>query len=124
LAVPGISAHELFIIRAAFIPMREERTAEVKALPVPALRHHVQLLADLLFIDLFWLMRVRYIKDTHLAVAETVHEQSLIIGTEADVYWQHAALLVAHGRDFLGLPFAVLVFVAEPEFRCQCSGGE
>src|SRR5688572_14337648 len=46
LAVPPISAHELFVVLAKLVPAREQRTREVKALPVPALRHHVHLFAD------------------------------------------------------------------------------
>src|SRR5204863_5720565 len=51
-AVPDAALHELLIVVAAFVPAREEGTAEVKPLPIPALRHHVNLFADLLLVNL------------------------------------------------------------------------
>src|SRR5205823_12393249 len=45
-AVPCAGLHKLLIVVAAFVPARQERTAEIKPLPIPALRYHVELLAD------------------------------------------------------------------------------
>src|SRR2546427_10249598 len=52
LAVPGEPAQELLVIRAALVPVREQRRRDVDALAVPALRDHVDLLAGLLFVGL------------------------------------------------------------------------
>src|SRR5438270_514695 len=52
-AVPGISAEELFVVVALLVPLRQKRAGEIEPFPVPALRHHIHLLADLFFVNLF-----------------------------------------------------------------------
>ena len=58
MVVPTIGADELFIVVAGFVPLREQRARKVEAPAVPALRDHVELPSDLLFVDLARAMRV------------------------------------------------------------------
>ena len=105
-AVPGVTAEELLVVGALLVPARQERTGEVKPFPVPALRHHVDLLADLFLVNLFRFLRIGNIEDAALAVAETIDKQCFVIGAQADVDRQHAAFDVTDRRDLLRLPFA------------------
>src|SRR4051812_17528235 len=100
-AIPSVGFQELLIVVAALVPAREERTAEVEPLPIPTLRDHIDLLADLLLVNLFRLLRIGHIEHAALAVTETVHEQRLVVRAQAYVHWQHTAF-ATDGRDFLG----------------------
>src|SRR5438445_10770385 len=59
LAVPGEGAHELLVVGAALVPVRQVRRGDVNPRPVPALREHVQLLAVDLLVRLLRLIRTR-----------------------------------------------------------------
>src|SRR5580765_63938 len=100
-AVPGISAEKLFVVSAAFVPVRQQRAREVEAFAVPTLRNHVELTTDLFFINLLGLMGIRYVEDTALAIAEAIDEQGFVISADADVHQQHTAFDIADGRNFL-----------------------
>src|ERR1700724_1722152 len=109
LAIPRITANELLVVDALFVPPRQKRAREVEPLPVPALRHHIHLPANLLRVNLFRLLWIGNIKHAALAVTETIYKQSLVIGTEADVDRKHTALNVTDRRNILRLPFAAFV---------------
>src|ERR1044071_5146229 len=111
-AVPYAGLHELLIIVADLVPARDDRTAEVEPLSIPALRHHVELPPYLLFVDLAGLVRIRDVEDSELPVPETPPEQRSLTATQADLHGQ-AAPRAADGGDSLPLPFTVLVLVAE-----------
>src|SRR3989441_4652737 len=46
--VPTVRLQELLAVLARLVPVGEQRGGEVNALPIPGLRHHVHLGADLL----------------------------------------------------------------------------
>src|SRR5439155_19747794 len=46
-AVPSISAEELLVVGAFLVPSRQQRAGKINPFPIPALRHHVHLLANL-----------------------------------------------------------------------------
>src|SRR5258708_2615947 len=52
LAVPREAAQELLVVYAPLVPVREQGRGDVHALPVPALRDHVDLLAGGLLVSL------------------------------------------------------------------------
>lgn len=122
-AVPGIAAHELFVVFAGFVPACEERAAEVEAFTVPALGNHVELATDLFLVDFYWFVRIGNVKNAHFSVTEAIDEESFVIGAEADIDGENAALGANIG-DFLGLPLAVLVFENEPELGSEGGGGK
>ena len=124
LAVPGVSAEKLLVVRALLVPMRQERTGEVESLPIPTLRDHVDLFADLFLVNLFRMMRIGNVEDAALAVAETTDKQCLVVSAQADIDWEHAAFNVTHRRDLLCLPLAAIVRVDEPKLRAQRSRGK
>src|SRR5262249_25470085 len=76
LAVPGKAAHELLVVGAALVPVREQRGGDVDARAVPALRDHVDLLAGDALVRLLGLLRVRQIEVAGLAVHERVDPES------------------------------------------------
>src|SRR5690242_17923952 len=85
LPVPRIGPDELLVICALLIPIRQERTGEIETLPIPALRHHVDLLPDLLLINLLRLLRISDIENATLAVPEAADKQSFVIGTQTNI---------------------------------------
>src|SRR5262249_12425950 len=101
LAIPGIGAKELFIVLAAFIPMREQRTCKVQAFPVPTLRNHVYLAANLFLIHLAGVMRVRDIENAAFAISEAIHKQRFVVRADADVHGQHTSFGIADSRHIL-----------------------
>ena len=123
-AVPGITANELLVVGALFVPSRQKRAGEVEPFPVPALRHHVDLPANLFLVNLFRLLRIRNVEHAALAVTETIDKQCFVIGAQADVDRKHAAFNVTDRRDLLRLPFAAIVRVNEPKLRGQRGRGE
>src|SRR5215510_15610425 len=76
LAVPGKAAHELLVVRAALVPVREQRGGDVDARAVPALRDHVDLLAGGALVRLLGLLWVREIEVAGLAVHERVDPEA------------------------------------------------
>src|SRR6266851_8814618 len=114
--VPCITAKELLVVVALFVPSRQQRTGEVEAPPIPALRHHVHLPANLLLVNLFGFVRVGNVEHAALAVTKTIHKQRLVIGAEADVDRKHTALNVADRRNLCCLPLAPVILVNEPKF--------
>src|SRR5262249_22688534 len=76
LAGPGKAAHELLVIRAALVPVREQRGGDVDARAVPALRDHVDLLAGDALVRLLGLLRIREIEVAGLAVHERVDPEA------------------------------------------------
>ncbi len=106
LAVPGVTAEELLVIGALLVSAREKRTGEVEPLPIPALRHHVDLSADLFLVNLFWFLWIGNVEDAALAVGETIDEQCLIIGAQADIDRENTAFHVTDRRDLPSLPVA------------------
>ena len=100
-AVPGVTAEELLVVGAFLVPVREKRAGEVEPFPIPALRDHVDLLADLFLVNLFRFVRIGNVEDAALAVAEAIDKQCFVIGAQADVDGKHAAFHVTDRRDFL-----------------------
>src|SRR6266550_1884528 len=78
--VPGITAEKLLVVGALLVPSRQERTGKIKAFPVPALRHHVHLLADWFLVNLFRFLRIGNVEDAALTIAETINKQCFVIG--------------------------------------------
>ena len=97
----------------------QERAGEVEPFPVPALRDHVDLFADLFLVNLFRLLRIGNVEDAALAVTEAIDKECFVIGAQADVDGEHAAFHVTDRRDLPGLPFAFVVRVNEPKLRSQ-----
>src|ERR1700730_8476930 len=123
-AVPCIGAQELLVVFAFLIPALEERAGKVESFPIPALRYHVDLPANLLLVNLFRVMRIRNIEYAALAVSEAIDEQCFVVGAKADVHWQHAAFDVTDRGNLLCLPFAAVVQVNQAKLRCQCGSSE
>src|SRR6266446_8114425 len=124
LAIPRITAKKLLVVGALFIPSCQKRTGEIKPLPIPALRHHVDLPANLLLVNLFRFLWVRNIENSTLAVAETIYEQGLVVGANANIDGKNTALRITDRRDLFCLPVAVFVLVNEPQLRSKRGGGE
>src|SRR6266852_5837331 len=114
LAIPRITAEELLVIVALFVPSRQKRAREVEPLPVPALRHHIHLPANLLLVKLFRLLWIGNIEHAALAVTEAIYKQRLVVGAQANVNRKHTALNVTDRRNILRLPFAAIVRVDQP----------
>src|SRR4029077_14166294 len=85
-AVPCIRAQELFIVFTFLVPALQERTGKVEPFPIPTLRYHVDLPANLLLVNLFRLMRIRNVEHAALTVSEAIDEQCSVIGAKADIY--------------------------------------
>src|SRR5947207_12245554 len=49
--VPGVTAQELLVVFSLFVPSGQKRAGEIETFAVPALRDHVDLLADLFLIN-------------------------------------------------------------------------
>src|SRR2546430_14686135 len=86
-SVPCVGAQELFVIVAFLVPALQERTGKVEPFPIPALRYHVDLPANLLLVNLFRFMRIRNIEHATLAVPEGIDEQCFVIGAKANIHW-------------------------------------
>src|SRR2546430_9711227 len=86
-SVPCVGAQELFVIVAFLVPALQERTGKVEPFPIPALRYHVDLSANLLLVNLFRSLRIRNVEHAALAVTETIDEQRFVIGAKTDVHW-------------------------------------
>src|SRR5207253_10065618 len=71
-AVPGVTAQELLVVFSLLVPSGQKRAGEIKTFPVPTLRDHVDLLADLFLVNLFRLLGVGNIEDAALAVTEGI----------------------------------------------------
>src|SRR5436190_18251675 len=119
LAVPGESTEELLIIGALLVPMRQQRTGEVKPLPIPALRDHVDLFADWSLINLFRFLCIGNDEDAAFAVAETTNKQCFVVSAQADIHRQHAPFDVTDRRNFFCLPLTFVVRVNKPKLRAQ-----
>src|SRR5438132_5256842 len=50
LPVPGVTTEKLLVVGALLVPSRQQRARKIKPFPVPALRHHVYLLANLFLV--------------------------------------------------------------------------
>src|SRR6476469_4410855 len=115
--IPGVTAQELLVVGALLVPVPQKRTGKVESLAVPALRHHVHLLANLFLVNLFRSLWVAIIEDAAFAVTETIDKQCFVIGADADIDGEHATLDVTDWRNFLCLPFAAIVGINQPKFR-------
>src|SRR5438477_11679193 len=118
-AVPNVSAEKLLVVRALLVPVRQKRAGEVKSLPIPTLRDHVDLFADWFLVNLFRFLWIGYVEDAALAVTETTDKQCLVISAQADIHWEHAAFNVTDWRDLFYLPIPLVVRVNQPKFRAQ-----
>src|SRR5207249_6817709 len=110
-AVPGVTAKKLLVVGALLVPSRQKRAGKIKPFPIPALRHHVHLLANLLFVNLFRFLRIGNVEDAALAVAETINKQCFVISADANIDRKNTTLRFTDLRDFLRLPFAAIVRV-------------
>src|SRR5262245_48695756 len=124
LAVPGEATEELLVVRAALVPVREQRGGDVDPLAVPALRDHVDLLPGDLLVGLLRRLWIREIEVARLAVHERVDPESLAVAGDADVDRQRNLRRVADRRDLLRLPLALAVLPDEPELGRQRGGGD
>src|SRR5262245_16887398 len=124
LAVPAERAHELLVVRAALVPVGEERGGDVDARAVPALRDHVDLLAGDALIGLLWLLGIRQIEVARLAVHERVDPEPGAVLVDGDVDRQRDLRGVVDGADLLGLPLAGGAGLDEPELRCERGGDD
>src|SRR5438477_665854 len=115
LAVPLEPAHELLVVLALLVPVGEQRRGDVDALPIPALRDHVDLLAGDLLVRLHGLGRVGQIEVARLAVHERVDPQALPVSADADVDGERDLRRVANVRDGLRLPLFDIVLLDEPQ---------
>jgi hypothetical protein len=61
-------------------------------------------------------MRIAHIEDAAFAIAEAAYEERLVVRAQADVHGQHA-FFTADVANFLRLPFAIGVFLNQPELR-------
>src|SRR5262245_29363491 len=86
LAIPRVSAKELFVVLTALVPVCQQRAGEIEPFAIPALRNHVNLPADLLLINLMRILRIRDVEHAALAIAEAIDEQRLIVCADADVH--------------------------------------
>src|SRR5207248_2006927 len=110
-AVPGVTAEKLLVVGALLVPSRQKRAGKVESLSIPALRHHVRLLANLFLVNLLRFLRIGNVEHAALAVTETINKQCFVIGADANIDWKHTALHVADRRDLFGPPFAAVILV-------------
>src|SRR3989454_5958665 len=124
LAVPAEAPHELLVVGAGLVPVREERGGDVDAGAVPALRDHVDLLAGDALVGLLRLLGIRQVEVAGLAVHERVDPEAGAVLVDADVHRQGDLGRVADDADFLRLPLAGGVGLDEPELRGERRGGD
>ena len=114
----------MLVVCARLVPIRQERAGVIDAFAVPALRNHVELRADLLLVDLLWLVRVRDVEYACGSVHEGVDEQSRVVGRETDVDRHRQLRGVTNFCYLLSLPDAAFILVDEPDLRRKGGRGE
>src|ERR1700722_4461942 len=85
MAVPSIAAQYLLIIRAGFIPLRQQAGGDVDTLAVPALRYHVDLPTRVLLVGFLRMLGVREVEVVSHAVHEGVDPEPFAVGCDGNI---------------------------------------
>src|SRR5882724_1874663 len=83
--VPSVGTQYLLIVRAGFIPLRQQAGGDIDTLAVPALRHHVDLPTRVFLVRFLRMLGVREVEVMGHAVHEGVDPEPFAVGCDGDI---------------------------------------